>query len=159
MNYSINNFTSWSNTIEWKTTKQKKIIWACFHESRAMSLFIKPHEALSALMNLSWLLWCTVLLLKPLHWTLRVADFHLCADTKKWLPVFGPEKAYILTWDLVIFRAIFWSSKSTCHMILDHSGKTSGRYETAREAADCPWVASVGKMLMNIVRRRWAPWT
>lgn len=46
MDYSINNFTSQSNTIEWGTRRREKNNLACLDEKRAMALFVTLHRAL-----------------------------------------------------------------------------------------------------------------
>lgn len=95
------------------------------------------------------------------HWALRVhmqiSNFHLCDDAKKietitWIWPETPPSLCITQWFLGQPCDL---SKSTRHEIWDHTGKPSGRCETARAAAACPWVAGVGKMPTGLVGCWW----
>lgn len=100
-----------------------------------------------------------------LHWALRVhmqiSNFYLCGDTKKikmitWIwPEPPPPTLSITQWFLGQSCDL---SKSTCHEIWDHTGKPSGRCETARATAACPWVAGVWKMPTGFGGCWWSQW-
>lgn len=118
---------------------------------------MKLHAALSALMNLSWFLWCTVpalsiesphasVKLPPLWWHQKNQNDHL---NLAWTT---PPSLSITQWFLGQSCDL---SKSTCHEIWDHTGKPSGRCETARA---CLWVAGVRKMPTGFAGCWWSQW-
>lgn len=146
MDYSINNFTSQSNTIEWGTRRRGKNNLACLDEKRAMALFVTRSIARTHEFIMTPVLQSACAEHSEATGKSPTSTSLMTPKKSKLSPEFGPNTTHNMQGLLEQSRDL---SQPTCHEIWDPPGKpwgrcgAAGKWKMPSGFAGC-WIGQAG---------------